>query len=514
MKKTLFLTLAVLGVPSVYADTTVLADDLVSKYILKEDGSMSFEYKEGSNDISFNKTITTDKKLTIDVDGGKSVTINGGNPGGSVNSSQGLEKTGSGDLNIRLNDINRNISSNDFSGSVTVTEGNMTLLHKDSGGDRQIRGYIGGGGDQTEVVVNKDATLQMMSYTGVSVPNGNESSSDNKYVQIDGANELNIDGTAIAGEWAKAEGSAVLSNVKVTNKSLSRYSGGENDRAVVKADSVALYYSSGASADSLQVDKADILANEFTVNGHAVLSNSRVYATSVTATSVGSGEEVYGMLVSNKSEVYCGQKGSLNNVTVDATSKLKYVGEKNLEEYQALFLTGENMLEMKGSQDGGVAHRTVAENQSFFLQNGDEVMARTINYTTDQLEGDVIYAWEGGIGKLDIKLQDSDISSLMDKDADGNMDNVVFTLTLVGLDSTLCMQDTDTGLLNPEMISLEIPSFSSQSVAGYYDAQTNSTTFRFSNLANVELPSVPEPATATLSLLALAGLAARRRRKA
>lgn len=520
MKKTLFLTLAVLGVPSVYADTTVLADDLVSKYILKDDGSMSFEYKDGSDAISFNKTITTDKKLTIEVGDGKTVTINGGVSktsgattvnAGSIFASQGLEKTGAGDLNIRLNDVNRNIEGkNDFEGDVTVSAGTLTLMHS---GDDSKKAHIGGGDGSPAITVSDSAALYMGTNTGIFVPTGDSNGAKSgEYVQIEGADILQMDGSDKVGNWASATGKAELKNV-VVNKTSVVKNEESDEHGIVKASSVALY---GISQNSLSVSGVDIVVNSFTVNGDAVISDSRVYTNELSTTDVF--ESGFKVNVTNGSELYATQYGVISNMTVDATSKVQSVGEGE-GIWQHLLLTGVNTLEMAGLNHGGIAQRAIAENQTFLTDEGP-ASARVITYTTDQLAGDAIYAWEDpesgemSVSTLLVRLTDDDIKNLLYSGNEEELDNVVFTLTLIDMNSSLAVLDTKTGQLDDSMIKLEIKDFDVVSVAGYYDAQTNSTTFRFSNLKAELPPVVPEPATATLSLLALAGLAARRRRKA
>ncbi len=67
---------------------------------------------------------------------------------------------------------------------------------------------------------------------------------------------------------------------------------------------------------------------------------------------------------------------------------------------------------------------------------------------------------------------------------------------------------------NPAMTwDLETDKFSLEKINIFVDGGNNTTNVTMTNLAMSTTTFIPEPATATLSLLALAGLAARRRRK-
>ena len=71
---------------------------------------------------------------------------------------------------------------------------------------------------------------------------------------------------------------------------------------------------------------------------------------------------------------------------------------------------------------------------------------------------------------------------------------------------------TDTAEINKYSIGNKVPGYNT-GANGILDSGSKIANLSVSYTAAPAAPSVPEPATATLSLLVLAGLAARRRRK-
>lgn len=144
--------------------------------------------------------------------------------------------------------------------------------------------------------------------------------------------------------------------------------------------------------------------------------------------------------------------------------------------------------------------------------DGKTLTLDDIQYTTDQLSGDMLIKYDEQThahGSLDLHLKDPS-SALPDGKT---LSNTVFTLTLTNFDSSLLVVDAF-GNLDPAAAKLTIDAFEDTQwylVYGRYDAETNNSIFTFSTMEHLEI--TPEPATATLSLLALAALAARRKRK-
>ena len=93
--------------------------------------------------------------------------------------------------------------------------------------------------------------------------------------------------------------------------------------------------------------------------------------------------------------------------------------------------------------------------------------------------------------------------------------NLSYTLTLSGTDLTVSVTDANSGQWSYAATIASGVTFDTIGfiVDGNADANENTSTVGVKNISVASTPAVPEPATATLSLLALAGLCARRRRK-
>ena len=90
-------------------------------------------------------------------------------------------------------------------------------------------------------------------------------------------------------------------------------------------------------------------------------------------------------------------------------------------------------------------------------------------------------------------------------------DNMTFETTIVkGIDYTLSVVGA-TGAMTPTLSWVDAEGIAQSLTAASYNGNMNGNAADMVTAVNTEL--IPEPATATLSLLALAGLAARRRRK-
>ena len=90
-------------------------------------------------------------------------------------------------------------------------------------------------------------------------------------------------------------------------------------------------------------------------------------------------------------------------------------------------------------------------------------------------------------------------------------DNVTFETTIAkGVEYTLSVAGA-TGAMTPTLSWVDADGATQTLTAGSYNGNMNGHNANMVSAVNTEL--IPEPATATLSLLALAGLAARRRRK-
>lgn len=521
MKKTLFMLL-VIGLCSPALAVSMNND--TSGDIQK----VTFTWDEGEDTGRLNQELQLSKDTVITVGEGKNLTLYGNASGGvrgAVFGTYDLTKDGDGDLQVRLNDTLRNLDAgptvtNDFGGSVTVEKGTLTLLHDtDDGVKKRITAYIGGGKDMTdtdtEITVKSGATLYMTDYTGINIPTGGVNTSNSEtykpksYVQIKGTDELAIEGPK---GWATPEGKNALGFGQISNAVVSANgirNEKENERVSLTASSVILYDT--RSDASVSIDNADVLAEDFTVNGHAEIRNTRIEAQVVASTAVAA-DARFETKVTNNSLIVCELYGNLSNVYVDATSKVQAL------DAAYLMLIGENKLDVNSIS--GVAKRLDTKMQ---YQVGDAVMdIATLTFNTDQLKGDMLYPETSeefvNTTQLNVTLGDADLASLIKKYEEQG--GVVFTLVLEGLDSSSCVTDQKTGALDIDLVSLTIEGykndnlFENGTISGVYDGKD--TIFHFSMVANVDFNSaieVPEPTTGTLSLLALAGLCARRRRK-
>ena len=272
---------------------------------------------------------------------------------------------------------------------------------------------------------------------------------------------------------------------------------------------------------SIVFDKANITTNEFRFNGNTTISNTILYADKyLQASTVGATPEAFRLdVIDHSLVVYATEKdgawGAVNNVYVDKTSKLLTSPNDLRHDWGgALQIQGKctlDVADIKLPEDDirGLAVRTDGSVEGIY--QGETLTLKNISYTTDQLSCDMLYTYNNVPGSLNIVLKDPS-SALPEGTKEGLM-NTVFTLTLTNFDSGL-LADKVTGELDKSVANLTIDAYEGTQwhlVYGRYDKKTNNSVFTFSTMENLKL--TPEPATATLSLLALATLAARRKRK-
>lgn len=510
-----------------------------------EDGAVTFNPDKFDKDNkltldSDSTTMEVNARTTFIVDDGKTVEISGPsdkNSAGSVTGGGELVKSGGGELMLRLNDVERNVDyngKNDFYGNVTVEEGTLHLLHTGTNSDKKdLYATIGGGTEDngSVVTVKEGATLVLDNHTKISIPYGARTSPNTgeRYYSVD------ITGGAVASNGGKLSTiqDAIIdrNGIKLVDPEV---------RAQLAIEGIAFHDNRPAGLST--VEKADIVTDEFVADGHIVFDDATLDATVVWTTGgywdtdieVDKKEEfeeehhrpttLHSAKLQNKSRVqYSGEAwGHMDNVYVDKTSSLttKSTGKTLTSEERAdgaaLHIQGTCTLEVEdiNCAGGGLATRTDEMMKSVY--KGEAVTIHSINYTTEQLSGDMLVSYNEYPSTLDIILTD-EAGRLPAADT---KENLVFTLTLVNFDSSLVVENPETGELNKEIAKLTINAYKGvrddwHLVYGYYDKEKNNTVFTFSQVDYEQLPleKAPEPATATLSLLALAALAARRKRK-
>lgn len=534
-----------------------------------ENGEVTFNPdKFPDNKLTLKETIDLTARTTFIVDEGKIVEINGANEftgadkrqheKGSVFGGGELVKSGDGTLKIRLNDTNRNIETtefNDFYGNVTVEEGTLSVFHSDVN-PSAYKARLGGGADEngSVIIVKEGATLELGAQTEISIPLGAHASKEAN------AHNIVIDGGAVH-VYADKEynipkdyttETSTIKNAVITREGIHQVD--PEVRAQLIVAGVTVY--DDRPADQVVFEHADILADDVHFNGHTIIRNTNLFADEqLIASSLGTNSTYSLEVVEGSHVVYgagadersSGTWGHVDNVYVDQTSKLQTA--KNLLDKHwggHLYIQGTCKLDiadkdLKGDTGSGsdttpdtipdtkpdigsgltpddivlpsdnakgLAVRTDGKVQAVY--NGAILTLDDISYVTDQLSGDMLYTYNDVPGTLDLHLKDP-------KDAlpDGKtLSNTVFTLTLTNFDSSLLVVDAF-GNLDPKAATLTIDAFKDTQwylVYGRYDAKTNNSIFTFSTMENLHI-NTPEPATATLSLLALAALAARRKRK-
>lgn len=497
-----------------------------------------------SGKLTLNNTIDLTAHTTFIVDDGKTVEINGakqftGADGkkhemGSAFGGGELVKSGGGTLKIRLNDTNRDIATevrNDYDGSVTVEEGTLFLTHSDVESSN-YKARLGGGEvvfdeqgniiKETIITIKEGATLEMGDRTEISIPLGAHSSTDTH------AHNIVIDGGAVHvhqdDEYHIPEmqlATSTIQNAVITREGVNQVDPEVRARLIVAGITV---FDAREGDDMVVFENADILTDDFYFNGHTVLRNTNLFADETLIASSLASDGLFSLDVVEGSHVIYGAGadvhssgtwGHVDNVYVDKTSKLQ-TAENSLESHWggSLHIQGECTLDIADiklpDDQKGLAVRSDGTVQAVD-EHGAIMTLADIRYVTDQLSGDMLIKYDevsGAHGTLDLHLKDP-VSALPDGKT---LTNTVFTLTLTNFDSSLLVVDAF-GNLDPKVAKLTIDAFQDTKwhlVYGRYDAETNASIFTFSTMENLHI-NTPEPATATLSLLALAALASRRR---
>lgn len=511
------------------------ANDEIVRYTTVENGNQKNVYSYGtangevtfnpdkfdeSGKLTLNNSIDLTARTTFIVDDNKTVTIGANKPGTNYGSAFGrgeLVKSGGGTLEIRLNDVNRNIDNtvkNDFGGSVTVEEGTLYLFHV---GDSDRYSYLGGG-DNCVITVKEGATLEMADNTRISIPLGaHDMKGHGQNVVIDGG-AVHINANEEYGISAIDRETSIIRDVIINSEGLNQVDKEVRSNLIVQG--ITIY----DSENEVDIKNTDIIAHDVYFDGHTVIDNTTIYAEHGLASSaVGATlTDKYSLEVKNNSQVVYGAQawGHVDNVYVDKTSALQTVPDspKGHDDGGALMILGECKLDVADispkAGESGLAVRTDGTVQA--IHEGTPLTLNSISYITEQLSGDMLIAYEEYPdihGTLNLHLKDD--ASVLPDAKNGELMNTVFTLTLANFDSSLLIKEGDTeGYLREDVANLTIDAFKDtvwHLVYGRYDAETNNTIFTFSQMEHLEI-TTPEPATATLSLLALAALASRRRR--
>ena len=511
MKKTLFLVAALCAAVA-QAETTYTYNGSgwdATPGITTEKYVNSSDMKE----ISYQAYKLTDDSI-FDVKAGTAQLI-----GATIAGSGNLTKTGEGTLVTRVND---NASGNVFGGNVTVNAGKLEIT---STGSVTI-----GVGEEAKITVAKGATLQFDDSTGINIPAANESYS--------GPNTIALRNDK---KTSNVYGVSQLSNVIVTTNAI--VANDESVRGSVTVNEANIADSTHA-ADNV-IKGVDLYANQFAVSGNAVMDNAKVHvSTNVVQNLFGevSMDLRNGSKLIFDDETYQanykpGQEehsAYIRNTKVDKTSYIN-AGNKegellkdergNLLDMTYVQLMQGNELHIASSgKEGGVADHSFRDSDGNIAKTIDELGKVEVVedvYVTDQLSGCALM--QGSM--LMVTLDDTMLPDPM------AYREFTFTVVLKGLDSTAVLGDYTPGEFydmdenSPVQLSIgaykdapwyqmdtkiQLAAFSSYVEGEGEDAkkQGPATVFKFTVTKLV----VPEPATATLSLLALAGLAARRRR--
>lgn len=435
---------------------------------------------------------------------------------GNITGNGDIIKDGTGKLSTRINDqagIDGS-SGNEYFGNITVNAGELNIYA--STGNPCIGAAQGD--KEATITVAKDAKLTLSKGAGISIPGGNTNPGEGK-PSITIRNDKND---------TPAYGISTLSNVVVQGDSIK--AADSTARGVVVATEVAPTDLTAATPAHIQ--NTDVYADHLSVTGHSVVDNATVHVSRFLYQLNTSGENNCSLQVTNGSKLILDNVtggpaswGVLKNTTVDKTSAINS-GDENgklmtTEPMRYLTLQAGNKLEIASTENGGVATRYNTETPA----TGDATLpSLEVVYVTEQLSGCKIDA----ASALKVTLEDAVMAAGQKPE---NYDSFTFTVVLKGLDSHDVLSAAAKG---KEIVSgqfytmganspvwLELPDNYDTTKFEYNSAVTiasftsyeqdgvdqgPATVFRF--LAN----RTPEPATATLSLLALAGLAARRRR--
>lgn len=450
----------------------------------------------------------------------------------SISGTSNLTKDGAGTLTTRVNDHSGNPSSNNFLGNVTVNAGTLEIKAK-----TQRTAAIGVGYDSV-ITVAKDAYLQFIGETGIQMPSGNDSWSDvNRAIGIRNSQE----GDSGMNAYADEVGNSYITNATITADSI--VATGEGQGKVV-AYSVSLTDTRNNPTGS--INNVDVYANKMTFTGSTTVSGATIHTTSQIAQTTFGLTEPPSVKVSDGSKIifdtetykeaaeagridtnYEWRAAALMNTEVDKTSYIN-AGDKDgklmaKDDMMYIQLKQGNELHIASGKEGGVANQ--------YFRDGDGKIVETIEglqevedvYVTDQLSGCALQAGSD----LMVTLDDTMLPDPMAFKEKGG--SFTFTVVLQGLDSTAVLAGREldekgfADMTKDSPVQLAIGAYKD---APWYKMDTTiqlaafsgdeeswqgngpATVFKFTVTGLV----IPEPTTATLSLLALAGLAARRRR--
>ncbi len=434
----------------------------------------------------------------------------------TLSGSDNIVKKGGGTLEAT---VNTDSKENQFTGNVDVQEGTMELKNPSLGSDNPPKGVIGasqkdGSGTGAIIKVAEGAELVMGEKTGINIPGGNLTNNEPQYTNL------------ILGGENKFSKESHLSNVVVQETSIAATEG-SSKKGIVVAEGISL--TDHVSTNPINVVNVDAKVNEAHLTGYINVTNSTVECADVLWMMNFNGKDDMCLKVQNNSSVYLDDEGGigiLEDVSVDATSRVNVkdvIGAKAAKgEMARIYLLGENDLHVSATENGGLAEKSVSEctNPEHHHTAGDK--GEIITYTSSQLSGCSLVDGESSI----VVFLDDDLPNISD------YKHFTFNLVMLGVDVSSAIDDKLSKELEQEGYEFEEGkhyfmgdnspmsiildenmqkagiTLNHLSIAHYndYQGQGQATILTFST------DNIPEPATATLSLLALAGLCARRRR--
>lgn len=449
----------------------------------------------------------------------------------SISGTSNLTKDGAGTLETRVNDHSGNPTSNNFLGNVTVNAGTLAIEAK-----TQPTAAIGVGYDSV-ITVAKDAYLQFIGETGIQMPSGNDSWSDvNRAIGIRNSQA----GETGMNAYADEVGNSYITNATITADSI--VATGEGQGKVV-AYSVSLTDKRDNPTGSIK--NVDVYADRMTFTGSTTVSGATIHTTSQIAQTTFGLTAPPSVKVSDGSKIifdtetykeaaeagridpnYEWRTAALMNTAVDKTSYIN-AGDKDgklmaKDDMMYIQLKKGNELHIASSgKEGGVATQYFRDGAGNIVTTIEGLQEVEDVYVTDQLSGCALQVGSD----LMVTLDDTMLPDPM------KHETFTFTVVLQGLDSTAVLAATQGDFESGTFYDMDDSSPVQLAIGAYKDApwyqmdttiqlaafsgdeaswkgKGPATVFKFTVTGLV----IPEPATATLSLLALAGLAARRRR--
>lgn len=449
----------------------------------------------------------------------------------SISGTSNLTKDGAGTLTTRVNDHSGNPSSNNFLGNVTVNAGTLAIEAK-----TQPTAAIGVGYDSV-ITVAKDAYLQFIGQTGIQMPSGNDSWSD--VTRAIGIRNSQMGETG-KNAYADEVGNSYITNATITADSI--VATGEGQGKVV-AYSVSLTDKRDNPTGS--INNVDVYADRMTFTGSTTISGATIHTTSQIAQTTFGLTEPPSVKVSDGSKIifdtetykeaaeagridpnYEWRTAALMNTEVDKTSYIN-AGDKDgklmaKDDMMYIQLKQGNELHIASSgKEGGVATQYFRDGAGNIVTTIEGLQEVEDVYVTDQLSGCALQVGSD----LMVTLDDTMLPDPM------AFETFTFTVVLQGLDSTAVLAATQGDFESGTFYDMTGTSPVQLAIGAYKDApwyqmdttiqlaafsgdeeswkgDGPATVFKFTVTGLV----IPEPTTATLSLLALAGLAARRRR--